>query len=115
MKGHDAKRFCEEKGGHLVTITSPEENDSVTGLARKAGKGTWIGFTDEKLEGKWEWVTGEAVTFTAWGTGEPDNSDGQQHFGNLWAGFGFRWADGRAVGYYGCICEWEPAAPAPGR
>ncbi|MHC4253655.1 MAG: protein kinase domain-containing protein, partial [Planctomycetota bacterium] len=30
---HDAKRRCEEAGGHLVTITSKEENDLVVSLA----------------------------------------------------------------------------------
>ncbi|GAG01894.1 unnamed protein product, partial [marine sediment metagenome] len=48
MSWHDAKRFCERLGGHLVTITSKEESDFATDLVRKAGGDTWIGFTDER-------------------------------------------------------------------
>ena len=34
----------------------------------------YIGFTDEDEEGNYQWVTGEEVTYTNWGSGEPNNS-----------------------------------------
>ncbi|GAH81638.1 unnamed protein product, partial [marine sediment metagenome] len=70
MTWHEAKRFCEEQGGHLVTITSKRENQLVVKLARKAHRNVWIGLTDEREEGRWEWVTGEKVTFTQWMAGQ---------------------------------------------
>jgi hypothetical protein len=117
MNWHNAKRFCEEQGGHLVTITSEEESRFVSKLARKAGGNVWIGFTDEREEGNWEWVTGETVTFTRWTAGEPNNWEGKEHYGHLWRGKGLRWDDTRAEGAYDknapFICEWEAGAAAP--
>ena len=33
----------------------------------------WLGGTDEKNEGVWEWITGEAWKFTKWAANEPNN------------------------------------------
>ncbi|MHC4503614.1 MAG: PA14 domain-containing protein, partial [Planctomycetota bacterium] len=111
MSWHDAKRFCEQLGGHLVTITSKEENDFVTDLARRGGSSVWIGFTDERQEGKWEWVTGEEWTFTAWAPGNPSGShaEGIENWGNLLAHKGYLWNDEHAMGCF-FLCEWEPPA-----
>lgn len=70
---HDAKAFCESLGGHLVTITSAQENESVWELAQKGGKSRYfIGASDEKTEGTFEWVTGEPFTYENLGENEPD-------------------------------------------
>ncbi len=53
----------------MVTISSQEENDFVYQFIPNG----WIGFTDSKQEGKWEWVTGENVIFTNWASVEPNN------------------------------------------
>ncbi|MDO5784599.1 MAG: S-layer homology domain-containing protein [Eubacteriales bacterium] len=61
-----AKKYCEEQGGHLATITSAEENEIVTRLVKGGTKAQyWLGGTDEAKEGTWVWVTGEPWTF--WG------------------------------------------------
>jgi prepilin-type N-terminal cleavage/methylation domain-containing protein len=73
-----AKTNSEAIGGHLVTLTSSAENTAVssfTGL----GSGvntimTWLGYTDEVVEGQWRWVTGESSSFTSWAPNEPNNS-----------------------------------------
>ena len=66
----DAKRRCEDMGGHLVTITSSEENvlltEEVTGDVARA----WIGARRESKE-DWRWVTGEPFLFQVWGPGHP--------------------------------------------
>ena len=41
-------------------------------------KTVWIGMTDERVEGKWEWKSGATPSFdlsksTHWKPGEPDN------------------------------------------
>ncbi|MHC4248043.1 MAG: lectin-like protein [Planctomycetota bacterium] len=117
MAWHDAKRFCEERGGHLVTITSKEENDFVTSLARASGDFVWIGFSDEAREGEWEWVTGEPSTFTAWGQGpgtegrvQPDNWNGNQDVAILHRGANWKWDDSHAHVQLAFVCEWEPGA-----
>ncbi|MHC4501972.1 MAG: SUMF1/EgtB/PvdO family nonheme iron enzyme [Planctomycetota bacterium] len=119
MTWPDAKAFCERQGGHLVTITSKEESDFVVDLTRRVNGRYWIGFTDGRVEGTWEWVTGEPVKFTAWAEGQPNSMDGDQDYGIInGSEYDSLWDDNgdhnvRARGGNGFVCEWEPA-PAPG-
>jgi len=39
----------------------------------------WIGFTDQASEGTWEWISGEAVTYTNWASGEPNDANGEDY------------------------------------
>ncbi|MHC4201291.1 MAG: protein kinase domain-containing protein [Planctomycetota bacterium] len=103
-----ANAFCEKQGGHLVTITSKEENDFVTGLARQADKDVWIGLTDEREEGKWRWITGEEVVLLFWGGGQPDDYQDGQDYGRLARKYGLAWDDDYLRARWGFICEWEP-------
>lgn len=58
-----------DKGGHLVTITSQAENDFIDS---KVGS-IWIGLNDAATEGVFAWVNGEAVSYTNWNGGEPND------------------------------------------
>lgn len=71
-----AKASCEEKGGHLLTITSQEEQDFIEELIDSKGimKHYWLGATDEETEGTWKWITGEPWGFTHWCSGQPNNT-----------------------------------------
>jgi hypothetical protein len=70
-----AKQMCIAYGGHLVTITSSKENRAIVNAlkAYELDHQIWIGYTDEKTEGKWEWITGEKSAFKNWQLGEPNN------------------------------------------
>ena len=60
MTWKQAKKYCEDRGGHLVTITSAAEQEVVQELVKGGEKAQyWLGGTDEDEEGEWEWVTGE--------------------------------------------------------
>ncbi len=59
----DAKQICESVGGHLVTITSAEENEFVASLFPLGGSWFWIGLVVGK--GKQTWITGEALEYSA--------------------------------------------------
>jgi hypothetical protein len=65
----------------------------------------FIGLLDAEREGTWEWVTGEAVTFTNWSGGEPNNSGDEDGCELAWHG---TWND-RGLGdkAYGCVIEIE--------
>lgn len=72
---------CKGLGMTLVSIESQAENAFV--YAKQ--KSTWLGATDESLEGQWTWVSsGELFTsgkqpvegaYTNWVSGQPNNSD----------------------------------------
>ncbi|XP_066531017.1 CD209 antigen-like protein C [Hoplias malabaricus] len=52
---------CTKKGGHLVIITSNEEQDF---LSSKSGDLRWIGLNDLETEGQWMWVNNQSLAET---------------------------------------------------
>lgn len=70
----EAEEACKAMGGHLATITSEDESNFLSKLVQSGEKyAYWLGGTDEKEEGVWEWVTGEAWVYENWISGQPDN------------------------------------------
>ena len=63
--------------GHLVTITSPEENDFVYDLGRLHSPDDfiWLGASDTSVESEWVWRTGPEEDFHFW-TGYTNNGNG---------------------------------------
>jgi|LauGreDrversion4_2_1035121.scaffolds.fasta_scaffold09904_6 hypothetical protein len=124
----DAKAMAEALGGHLATLTSAAEAQFVfTSVARSEqwwiDGGPWLGgFQDPSApgysepSGGWRWVTGEAWTYTNWGSGEPNNYGGTEMY------LHYLDAGGSPVPYWndqsngrtqrGFIMEY--AVPAPG-
>ncbi|WAR16594.1 PGCB-like protein [Mya arenaria] len=60
----DAQNTCELMGGHLVTITTQEENNFVLGLRVDPLSDTWVGANDLSVEGNFTWITGEEWTYS---------------------------------------------------
>ncbi len=73
-----AKKACEEKGGHLATITNRKEQDFVANLIEEQGnkKNYWLGASDHEHEDEWKWITGETWDYANWRIRQPDNRDG---------------------------------------
>lgn len=71
----EAEEFCERNGGHLVTITSAEEQQAVHNLLNESTKSyCWLGATDKDSEGNWVWITGESLSaYSNWDPNQPDN------------------------------------------
>lgn len=103
---HSAKAACEGMGGHLACVGSQSEHRYLVSLA--GNKSLWLGGTDEKREGRWEWVSGEpfSVFQKHWRTGEPNNDGGNEHYlelvGGVWNDF---FANSQSI--QGYICEWD--------
>jgi hypothetical protein len=68
-KWDTAKAKCQTRGGHLVSITSKEENDFVARLV-KGKAAVWIGLY--KPVDAWKWVNLEKADYLNWGSGEPN-------------------------------------------
>ena len=103
---YTAKAYCEALGGHMVTISSVEENQFVWNLC---GNGfTWIGGTDASGEGNWQWVTGEDFAYSNWYPGQPDNSlggdEGGEHYLHLRLDDGL-WNDNQGHVQFPFVCE----------
>ena len=112
----EASEYCTAQGGHLMTITSAEEQAILQDLGLKSGTNYWIGGTDSKAEGRWKWVTGEKWVYTEWADGEPDNSQLDtgidEDYLQVAVDWNYGWNDSadlqdKTAGI-GFICEWEP-------
>jgi hypothetical protein len=103
---HEAKKACENMGGHLAIITSKGENDFVSSL--EPNHYVWIGLSDEKKNREFRWVNDKKAIFLSWRSGNPDNMGGSEHYVEL-RGNDKSWNDcpdnsGHIAGY---ICEWD--------
>lgn len=104
----EAKQKCEELGGHLVTITSQEEQSFIENL-NSSNKRLWIGaYRDDSFN--WKWVTNEKWFYTNWGEGEPNNSSNVVSDENCVAIWPQTWNDlnnNNISEQSGFICEWD--------
>jgi hypothetical protein len=101
----EAKADAEKRGGHLVTVASAAEWETIRiALGEKFNLDLWMGATDELVEGQWKWVTGEPFSYQLWCNGEPNGSGNYMH---KWVRGGNKWDDvpnshvtsGECVGY----------------
>jgi len=127
---HDAKAAAEAslrcgQPGHLVTITSPEEQDFIAASfagpkpPEEAIWTKWIGaFQPVSTDGAsgWTWVTGEPFSYANWNPGEPNNGNyggiyGYEDAGNF-LGWDGGWNDAPSAwdnygAWGGYLVEWE--------
>lgn len=96
MTWTEAKAYCEELGGRLVTITSQAESDYLVELLASAEKNCyWIGVQYIESDGHWELVNGGTVPFFNWAPNEPNFFEGnQEYYVHL---FGKRYTGGKGI------------------
>jgi hypothetical protein len=77
----EAKADAEKRGGHLATIVSQAEWDSIVAVIGSfyQGLSIWIGGTYATNTGSWKWVTGEPWGFTRWTSDAPNKIGDQDH------------------------------------
>ena len=97
--------------GHLVTLTSQEENEFL--LDTFGGLSGWIGLSQEpgsvEPGGGFGWVTDEALEFTSFGGVEPNNAFGDEQFVEFFNG---NWNDLGPTSNRRYYVEFETAALA---
>lgn len=75
-----SESFATTLGGHLVTVNDAAENNWLINTAFNGfgtQKSLWIGFERKLLDDStspFKWASGQAVTFTNWSSGEPNNA-----------------------------------------
>lgn len=112
-----AKESCENKNGHLVTITSQGENEAVVTIVNRFANSAWLGAYRPVCYGSYTgphdfvWVTGEEWSYSNWESGEPNDS--HPHEGkceNCLHMYGSgKWNDyqNNHSNMRGYVCEWE--------
>ncbi len=69
----DANSQAVAENAYLVSITDAAEQEWL--LKTFKPQHCWIGLTDYANEGEWVWASGEPVTYTNWGSHEPQDAD----------------------------------------
>jgi hypothetical protein len=67
-------------GGHLATIRNAEEDQWVYSTFGPYGGALWIGLTDREKVFSFSWTSGEPMSYTNWGGGQPDNGNGVEFY-----------------------------------
>lgn len=128
--GHEHHRahLC---GGHLASITSPEEDEMVAALLLKSGVlgDVWIGGTQmEEYRSNdsnnqevdpgagWEWADGASPWWPQWQAGQPDNEIKDSCSGRVCPTYlgqhsTLRKPDGKWVDHNGCFGDLAPKVP----
>lgn len=104
----EAKLACEQLGGHLVTITSSEEQDFIESLDSTTCIGewsVWIGLSRPEGTGPWTWITGEPYEYTHWADTEP--SGDVSCVAMRTKNYGYGWNDADANTPFAYVCEWD--------
>lgn len=102
----DAVERAREMGGHLVTITSAEEETFVESFMKSKSFNSvaHIGaFSDGT---NWRWVTGEEFDYHNFRSGQPDNYGGSEFFAYINFNELGKWNDAANNNHY-FICEWD--------
>ncbi len=121
MTWYQAQKYCESVGGHLVTISSEDENQFCSNIIVENGKKTyWIGYSDNEEEGEWNWVDDSISLYTNWRSGEPNNFSYNgitENFAiiyacekiGLWVDIGYNGGISAVdqLTNIGFVCEWD--------
>ncbi len=105
--------------GHLVTITSAEENEWLVNNLSFSWSEMWIGAYQDPWDcppdQNWRWATDwEPWVYTNWSGPEPNDYFGwaSENYGGIWGNGS--WNDEACLGHInGYIVEYEPIIPEP--
>ena len=100
-----AGEVCQSLGRMLVTLDDAQENELVRATATAlVGAHVWVGLNDHESEGVWVWTDGDALGFTAWHSGEPNDYGAGEDCGQLYVNYG-TWNDASCGSGLGFVCE----------
>lgn len=115
MTWDEAKAQCENMGGHLVTVTSEEEQAVIEELVKNQFcKWYFMGATKIENGVDYKWITGEAFDYTNWKNETYDNI--YENYLMATTNLNGAWQDTTVDGYsclVGFICEVETEQISP--
>ena len=71
----EAEKDCRDLGANLASVTSEEIFDKLKNMMKI--EELWIGLSDPKKSGIWEWSDGSDFKFESWFLNEPSNDTGE--------------------------------------
>ncbi|XP_051018919.1 CD209 antigen-like protein E [Acomys russatus] len=99
---------CQDLGGHLVIVNSTAEQLFLKYWHSRKNELTWIGLSDHRREGSWQWVDDTPLKLSFWKEEQPDNA-GDEDCVEL---IEDKWNDKKCTANNFWICE-QPSAPCP--
>ena len=107
----EARAKCQAEGVDMLVVDSAGESSWIFQQAvRVRRQPFWIGLSDQRNEGRFEWVDGTRPGFTRWAPGEPNNA-GDEDCVHYW-GDEDLWNDMPCEERLGVICEQPCPAQA---
>ncbi len=125
LSWEDAESYCNDLGGHLISINSADEQSLALELAQNTGKdNAWTGGY-LSLDDVWAWTDGSSFSYTNWDASQPDCYDGTEFYIRFpsrdinytetnWIAYEGKWNDTAMEGdsdaslsSFCFICEWE--------
>ncbi|XP_057680492.1 macrophage mannose receptor 1 [Corythoichthys intestinalis] len=77
----DAREFCKNQGGNLVSIVNEKEQAFLTMQMLRYQSDLWLGMNDVNWEMHFVWTDGRGVAYTNWAKGHPTSTpDGRYAF-----------------------------------
>ncbi|NNE14965.1 MAG: HYR domain-containing protein [Saprospiraceae bacterium] len=112
-----AQQTCINNGGHLAVINSAEENNFLANILTL--QSAWIGCSDAQNEGTFEWVNGDALNYTNWYPGQPNDYNYNQDYVELlnngqWNDQYNTYALEYIMEIPGCLNVVQTSGPSPG-
>jgi hypothetical protein len=104
----EAASECADLGYFLVTVSSDQENSWLHETSEVlSGQEWWTGFNDQDDEGTFTWLSGEAVNYTNWADGEPNDYGRGEDCAPIHSARSDAWNDVSCDNDYRWICEAE--------
>nr|XP_039269898.1 uncharacterized protein LOC120344668 isoform X2 [Styela clava] len=125
MTWEDANVHCQSQGAQLVSMHSPQEEAVIaSGVRHTSGSNWfWIGMR-RKQTGSYGWTDNTPLSYTNWGSGEPNDYDGREECGMAYystSGTDMYWNDMNCEATENWICKvlrgttlFPPVTPPPG-
>ena len=102
----NAQAECSSYDYHMLTIDdSSEDTWTDTTADSYSTSKWWIGINDISSESTWVWEDGSSSSYTNWGSGEPNNSGGNEDCGQLNRFTNGTWNDEPCASAFYYICE----------
>lgn len=100
----EAQQVCVQAGGQLASPRSVAENEALQQIVTAENKAAFLSMTDTKTEGRFTYPSGEALVYTNWAPGEPNNNGQAENCVELFSNG--KWNDKSCAEKRLVICEF---------